>query len=151
LEEGRAGAVVVDTYAILAMAYGELEEGAERVMTQVRRGEVAGYLPVTAAYELHVHWLRGRIPALRSVEELKTFTTRYFRVVELKLDDYLESARVKVEGDEALKESSELRGRALSIVDSAIIWLALRLGAPIVTGDEDLSYVARRKGVAVIW
>lgn len=95
--------------------------------------------------------MRGRIPALRSVEELKTFTTRYFRVVELKLDDYLESARVKVEGDEALKESSELRGRALSIVDSAIIWLALRLGAPIVTGDEDLSYVARRKGVAVIW
>jgi hypothetical protein len=38
LEEGRAGAVVVDTYAILAMAYGELEEGAERVMMQVRRG-----------------------------------------------------------------------------------------------------------------
>jgi predicted nucleic acid-binding protein len=91
------------------------------------------------------------LPALQPLDELKTFTTRYFRVVELKLDDYLESARVKVEGDEALKESSKLRGRALSIVDSTIIWLALKLGAPIVTGDEDLSYVARRKGVEVIW
>jgi rRNA-processing protein FCF1 len=36
-------------------------------------------------------------------------------------------------------------------VDSTIIWLALRLGAPIATGDEDLPYVARRKGVEVIW
>jgi len=151
LEEERVKAVVVDTYAILAMAYGELGRNAEEVLLKIRRGEVVGYLPATVAYELSVHWLRGRIPALKSVEELKTFITKYFRVVELKLDDYIESAKIKVEGDEMLRGSLELEGRSLSIVDSTIIRLALELNAPIVTGDKDLSHVAERKGVKIVW
>jgi len=144
-------AAVVDTYAILAMAYGELGGNAEKVLLQIRRGEVVGYLPATVAYELSIHWLRGKIPTLKSLEELKTFITRYFRIVELKLNDYIESAKIKVEGDEMLRGSPELEGRSLSIVDSTIIWLALELNAPIVTGDKDLSHVARRKGVEIIW
>jgi uncharacterized protein YacL len=95
--------------------------------------------------------LRGKIPALKSVEELKTFITKYFRVVELKLDDYIESAKIKVETDEMLRGSLEPEGRSLSIVDSTIIRLALELNAPIVTGDKDLSHVAERKGVKIIW
>jgi len=144
-------AAVVDTYAILAMAYGELGGNAEKILLQIRRGEVVGYLPATVAYELSIHWLRGKIPTLKSLEELKTFITRYFRIVELKLNDYIESAKIKVEGDEMLRGSPELEGRSLSIVDSTIIWLALELNAPIVTGDKDLSHVARRKGVEIIW
>jgi predicted nucleic acid-binding protein len=151
LEEERVKAVVVDTYAILAMAYGELGRNAEEVLLKIRRGEAVGYLPATVAYELSVHWLRGKIPALKSVEELKTFITKYFRVVELKLDDYIESAKIKVEGDEMLRGSLELEGRSLSIVDSTIIRLALELNAPIVTGDKDLSHVAERKGVKIVW
>jgi predicted nucleic acid-binding protein len=151
LEEERVKAVVVDTYAILAMAYGELGRNAEEVLLKIRRGEAVGYLPATVAYELSVHWLRGKIPALKSVEELKTFITKYFRVVELKLDDYIESAKIKVEGDEMLRGSPELEGRSLSIVDSTIIRLALELNAPIVTGDKDLSHVAERKGVKIVW
>jgi len=151
LEKERVKAVVVDTYAILAMAYGELGRNAEEVLLRIRRGEAVGYLLATVAYELSVHWLRGKIPALKSVEELKTFITKYFRVVELKLDDYIESAKIKVEGDEVLRGSPELEGRSLSIVDSTIIRLALKLNAPIVTGDKDLSYVAERKGVKIIW
>jgi predicted nucleic acid-binding protein len=151
LEEERVKAAVVDTYAILAMAYGELGGNAEKVLLQIRRGEVVGYLPATVAYELSIHWLRGKIPTLKSLEELKTFITRYFRIVELKLNDYIESAKIKVEGDEMLRGSPELEGRSLSIVDSTIIWLALELNAPIVTGDKDLSHVARRKGVEIIW
>jgi predicted nucleic acid-binding protein len=151
LEEERVKAVVVDTYAILAMAYGELGRNAEEVLLRIRRGEAVGYLPATVAYELSVHWLRGKIPALKSVEELKTFITKYFRVVELKLDDYIESAKIKVEGDEMLRGSLELEGRSLSIVDSTIIRLALELNAPIVTGDKDLSHVAERKGVKIVW
>jgi predicted nucleic acid-binding protein len=151
LEEERVKAVVVDTYAILAMAYGELGRNAEEVLLKIRRGEAVGYLPATVAYELSVHWLRGRIPALKSVEELKTFITKYFRVVELKLDDYIESAKIKVEGDGVLRGSLELEGRSLSIVDSTIIRLALELNAPIVTGDKDLSHVAERKGVKIVW
>jgi predicted nucleic acid-binding protein len=151
LEEERVKAAVVDTYAILAMAYGELGGNAEKILLQIRRGEVVGYLPATVAYELSIHWLRGKIPTLKSIEELKTFITRYFRIVELKLNDYIESAKIKVEGDEMLRGNPEFEGRYLSIVDSTIIWLALELNAPIVTGDKDLSHIARRKGIEIIW
>jgi predicted nucleic acid-binding protein len=85
------------------------------------------------------------------MEEVVTLVSRYFRVVELKIDDYVESARLKVEGDRMLRESPELVGRALSFVDSTIIWLALKLKVPIVTGDKDLSYVARRMGAEILW
>jgi hypothetical protein len=33
--------------------------------------------------------IRAVLPALQPLDEPKTFTTRYFRVVELKLDDHL--------------------------------------------------------------
>jgi predicted nucleic acid-binding protein len=151
LEEERIKTVIVDTYAILAMAYGELGVNAEKVLLQIRRGEVIGYIPATVAYELSVHWLRGRIPSLKSLEELKTFVTRYFKTVEPTLDDYIESAKIKIEGDKILRESLELKNRSLSIVDSTIIRLALELGAPIVTGDKDLSHVANKKGIKIIW
>ncbi|MCS7367056.1 MAG: PIN domain nuclease, partial [archaeon YNP-WB-062] len=75
MEEERVKAAVVDTYAILAMAYGELGGNAEKVLLQIRRGEVVGYLPATVAYELSIHWLRGKIPTLKSLEALKTFIT----------------------------------------------------------------------------
>jgi len=149
--EEKSEAVAVDTYAILAMAYGELGKRAEEVLTRIRRGEAVGYLPATVVYELCVHWLRGKIPTLKSMEEVVTLVSRYFRVVELKIDDYVESARLKVEGDRMLRESPELVGRALSFVDSTIIWLALKLRVPIVTGDKDLSYVARRMGTEILW
>ncbi|MDK6028168.1 PIN domain-containing protein [Ignisphaera sp. 4213-co] len=150
-EERNIKAVIIDTYAILAMAYGELGEKAEEIMLRIRKGEITGYLPATVVYELYVHWLRGRIPVIKSKEELKTFVTRYFKVVELRLDDYIESAKIKVEGDKILKEVSELAGRSLSIVDSTLIWLAQKLHIPIVTGDKDLIYVAKKIGIVTIW
>lgn len=149
-EEKGLKAVIVDTYA-MAMAYGELGKEAEEVMLEIRRGEITGYLPVTAVYELHIHWLRGRIPAIRSVEELKTFIMKYFRVLELKLDDFIESAKIKVEGDLTLRREAELKDRVLNIVDSTILWLALKLQTPIITGDRDLSYVAVKKGIKILW
>jgi hypothetical protein len=69
------------------MAYGELGKEAEEILTRVRRGEVIGYLPVTVVYELCVHRLRGRIPTLKSMEEVVTLVSEYFRVVELKIID----------------------------------------------------------------
>ena len=144
-------AVIVDTYAILAMAYGELGEEAEKVLLGIRRGDVVGYLPVTVVYELCIHMLRGRIPVFKSIEEFKTFITKYFKIAELRLEDYIEAARIKVEGDAMLKESTELRNRSLSLIDSTIIWLAIKMKMPIITGDKDLAYVAKRKNVEVVW
>ncbi|MCC6016946.1 MAG: PIN domain-containing protein [Desulfurococcaceae archaeon] len=143
--------VIVDTYAVLAMAYGELGEEAEKVLLSIRRGDVVGYLPVTVVYELCIHVLRGRIPVFESIEEFKTFITKYFRIAELRLEDYIEAARIKIEGDAMLKESIEFRNRSLSFTDSTVIWLAIKMKIPIVTGDKDLAYVAKRKGVEVIW
>jgi predicted nucleic acid-binding protein len=144
-------AVIVDTYAILAMAYGELGKEAEKVLLSIKKGDVIGYLPVTVVYELCIHLLRGRIPVFESMEEFKTFITKYFKIAELQLEDYIEAARIKVEGDIMLKESTELRNRSLSLIDSTIIWLAIKMKTPIITGDKDLAYVAKRKDVEIIW
>uniref|UniRef100_A0A7C5YY43 Type II toxin-antitoxin system VapC family toxin n=1 Tax=Ignisphaera aggregans TaxID=334771 RepID=A0A7C5YY43_9CREN len=147
----KLSAVIVDTYAILAMAYGELGEEAERVLLSIRRGDVTGYLPVTVVYELCIHLLRGRIPVFESMDEFKTFITKYFKIAELQLEDYIEAARIKVEGDIMLKESVELKNRSLSFTDSTITWLAIKMKTPIITGDKDLAYVAKRKGIEIIW
>lgn len=145
--------VVIDTYALLAIVYDEVGARARNVLENVRRGRVRGLIPVTVAYEYIVHWLRGRIPALKSIDEVTTYLKSYFRIAELSYEDYVEAAKIKVEGDEMLSsaEDRELRSRRLSIVDSTVIALALKVGAPIVSGDKDLAYVATRKGVDVIW
>ena len=54
--------VVVDAYALLAMAFGELGEKATQLLKDVRRGRVVGLLPATVVYKYIVHWRRGRIP-----------------------------------------------------------------------------------------
>ncbi len=146
-------AVVVDTYALLAMAYGELSSRAIQVLQGIRRGHVKGILPVTVVYEYLVHWYRGRIPALKTLEEALTFLTTYFRIENLSLHDYVKAVEIKYKGDTLLRkvDDSSLRARRLSIVDSTVIACALRLKLPILTGDKDLTYVATRTGIEVLW
>ena len=145
--------VVIDTYALMAIVYDEVGENAREVLNKIRRGEVSGLVPVSVAYEYIIHWLRGRIPGLRSIDEVVTYLKSYFKVVELSFEDFVEAAKIKVEGDRLLKKArdKELRSRSLSIIDSTVIALALRKQAPIITGDRDLAYIAERKGVEVIW
>jgi predicted nucleic acid-binding protein len=126
-------------------------KGSRKVLLGIGRGDVVGYLPVAVVYELCIHMLRGRIPVFKSVEEFKTFITKYFKIAELRLEGYIEASRIKVEGDIMLKESTELRNRSLSLIDSTIIWLAIKMKTPIITSDKDLAYVAKRKDVEVIW
>ena len=45
----------------------------------------------------------------------------------------------------------ELKGRKLSIVDSTSIHLAKKLGIGVISGDRDLTSVANRMGIRVIW
>jgi len=153
LEAERLRRVVVDTYTLIAMAYDEVGERARDVLNGIRRGRIEGLIPITVVYEYVVHWLRGRIPALRSLDEVVTYLRSYFRVEPLGLDDYIEAAKIKVRGDEVLRnaEDEALRGRRLSIVDSTVIALARRVRAPILSGDRDLAYVAAKEGIEVIW
>ena len=145
--------VIIDTYALLAMAYGELSRTASEILQGVRQGSVRGIVPITVVYEYLVHWYRGRIPALRTIEEALSFLTTYFKIESLTLHDYVKAAEIKHKGDEMLRNASEpaLRARRLSIVDSTVIACALRLKAPILTGDGDLAYVASGLGVKVLW
>lgn len=147
------GEVVIDTYALMAIVYDEVGREAREVLVKIKTGDVRGLVPATVAYEYIVHWLKGRIPGLRSIDEVVTYLRSYFKLVGLTINDFLEAAKIKVEGDGILKsaEDKELRPRRLSIVDSTVIALALRRRAPIITGDKDLAYVARARGVKVIW
>ena len=63
-KETVTGTVVIDAYALLAMAYGELSNTAREVLLSVRKRRVKGLVLVTVAYEYLVHWHRGRIPVL---------------------------------------------------------------------------------------
>ncbi len=149
MDEVGAVAVVVDTYALMAMAFGELTSRAEEVMLDIRNGRRKGLLPSTVAYEFALQWLRGRLPLLRSMDEVRGFLIAYFEVVDLSLDDLLEVAKVKNRGDALLRDSGT--ERRLSLTDASIIWLARRMKAPIVSGDRDLSCVASKLGLEIIW
>jgi len=72
--------VIVDTYAILSMAFDQLGKSAEEYMLKIREGEIVGVVTPMIVYELIVHWLRGRIPSFQSVDEVKTFLYSYFTV-----------------------------------------------------------------------
>ncbi len=145
--------VVVDTYALLAMAFGELSTRAERLMMSIRRREVEGIVPVTVPYEFTVHWSRGRLPGLKSPDEIVAFFSAFFTVADLSLRDYVEVAILKSRGDEILSSSSDprLSGRRLSLVDASVIYTANKVNAPVITGDLDLSYVAGEIGLEVVW
>ncbi|MCD6244475.1 MAG: PIN domain-containing protein [Candidatus Korarchaeota archaeon] len=145
--------VVVDTYALLAMAFGELPRRAERAMMAIRRREVEGVVPPTVPYEFAVHWSRGRLPGLKSSDEIVAFFSAFFTVVDLSLRDYVGVAMVKDEGDGILSSSGDpkLSSRRLSLVDASVIYTARKVGAPIITGDMDLSHVASSMGLEVIW
>jgi hypothetical protein len=106
-------------------------------MLGIKHGEITGILPVNVVYELVLHWLRNKFPVFRNIEEMKTFTLMYFKATDLKLGDYVESAKMKVEGDEMLKSNLELKEGTLSLIDSTIPWTAIKHHAPIVTGDRD--------------
>ena len=148
-----AGKAVVDTYALMAMVFGELGDQARRVMLDIYEGRVRGLVPSTVGYEFALQWLRGKVPGLSSLDEVQVFLGAYFEVVDLGLGDFVEIARIKFAGDEMLASSGdgELTSRRLSLVDSSVILVGARYSAPIVTGDRGLSYVAEKMGLRVLW
>ena len=149
VEESR---VVVDTYAIIADLTGQAPESAVKTLDGIRLGRVEGILHYLIVYELAYHWRLGRLP-FQSEEELREFIDTYFVVQSLNLAMAVEASRLKKLGDELLRNSKNprLSRRRLSVSDVTSIVLAQMLKAPIITGDIDLSYVAQKIGVRVIW
>ena len=145
--------VVVDTYALMAMIFRELSPIAKKIMHSIYRGKIIGIIPETVAYEFAIQWYRGRILVLENIDEVKTFLKAYFVLKKLNFEDYVKAAEIKVKGDKFLSEAEEekLRYRRLSLIDSTLIVTALNEACPILTGDEDLSYVASKMGLDVLW
>ena len=153
MESKKVKEVVIDTYVLLAIVYDEVGENANRVLEDIHKGLVKGLLPTTVAYEYMIHWLRGRIPGLKSLEEVITYLENYFKIVDLTFKDYIDAAKIKVRGDEILRKAEDeaLRSRKLSIIDSTVIALAHKRKAPILSGDKDLTYVAGKEKIEIIW
>ncbi len=88
-----------------------------------------------------------------SEAELLEFIHKYFTIITIDERIALEASKVKIIGDKLLLESGDpgLKHRRLSIADSATIALAEKTKLPIITGDMDLSFVAERLGLKVIW
>ena len=149
VEESR---VVLDTYAIIADLTGQAPESTVQILDGIRLGRVEGILHYLIVYELAYHWRRGRLP-FQSEEELRGFVHTYFVVQPLNPAIAVEASRLKIVGDELLRNSKDprLNRRRLSVSDVTSIVLARMLKAPIITGDIDLSYVAQKIGVRVIW
>ena len=148
----KAKAAIVDSYAIMADLLGQAPRRAQRYLDKVRLGEVKGYLHYSLVYELAYHWRRGGLP-FAGEEELLEFVSTYFKVLSIDIETALEASKVKIAGDSLLRraEDERLRARRLSVADATTIALALRLDVPVITGDADLTYVARALGVKVIW
>ncbi len=148
----KANAVIVDTYAIMADLTGQASPEAIRVLDSIRRGETEGIIHYLIVYELTYHWRKGRLP-FRNEEELLDFVSTYFNIVNLTPEIAVVAARIKIEGDKALRSSGEtrLRRRKLSTSDATTIALAQKLKKHIITGDKGLTYVAEKIGVRTIW
>ena len=145
-------AVIVDTYAIIADLLGEAPRTAREVLDRVRTKSLRGIIHFLVIYELAYHYIKGRLPFL-DVNELMEFLRRYFSIVNLSPVMAVRAAEIKFYGDKLLKQSisRKLKRRSLSIGDALTIYLAKSLNAPILTGDADLTYVAREFKVKVIW
>ncbi len=147
-----ARAVVVDTYALIADLTGQATPKATEILEGVRLGNITGILHYLIIYELSYHWRRGRLP-FRDEEELLDFIDTYFTVKALDSVIAVKASEIKLLGDRLLAKAgdSRLRRRKLSVADATTIAVARVENAPIVTGDADLSYVARSLGIDVIW
>jgi len=90
---------------------------------------------------------------LKNLDEVVTFLTTYFKVVDLGYRDLVEIVIIKARGDEILRNCSDasMKSRRLSLTDASLIYLATKRRVPIVTGNKDLSYVARSMGIEVLW
>ena len=86
-------------------------------------------------------------------KELLDFIETYFDLTPLDPQIALKASKIKIVGDQLLKESNDpvLRHRKLSVSDATTIAVVERYNVPIVTSDADLFYVAKKFGTENIW
>ncbi|RLE71850.1 MAG: hypothetical protein DRJ37_04095 [Thermoprotei archaeon] len=73
--------------------------------------------------------------------------------IAITLDIFDQASKIKLKGDTLLSEADDLllKKRKLSACDALTIAVGKILNLPILTGDKDLSYMAEKIGVEIIW
>jgi len=137
--------VIVDTYALMSKASGEITAKANEYLNNVRIGKVKGLIHPIIVYEFLLQVVRRRIPIFTSAEEALDFLESYFSTVKVENRLAMEAAKVRVKSEKQLKQ------RRLSICDAFTIALAKSIKASIITGDKDLQAIAEQEGIKVIW
>lgn len=145
--------VLVDTYALLAAATGDLTQAAREVFLSLRRGRVRGVVHALIVFEVLYQWRRGRLPGFRDEDELYSYLSRVFDTARITERVVRKAAEVKAVGDDLLRRAPDpsLRARRLSTCDAFTLAVALDRALPVLSRDRDLAYVAEKLGVEVLW
>jgi hypothetical protein len=145
--------VIVDTYALLAAATGDLTPTAQEVFLGIRKGRVKGVIHALILFESLYQWRRGRLPGFKDESELYSYLSSVFETARFNDVVVRKAAEVKLIGDDLLRNASDtsLSARRLSTCDSFTVALALERDLPVLSGDKDLAYVAGKLGVEVLW
>jgi len=139
--------VVVDTYALIAKATGEITERADRCLKDIREGRILGVIHPLILYEFLLQIYRGRIPIFKSADEALEFLKTYFSIINLENNIVSMAAEIRYKSEELLVKLK----RHLSVCDSITIAIAKHIESPILSGDLDLKSVAKKENIKVIW
>ena len=139
--------VIVDTYALMAKATGEITPKANECLENVRSGKLKGAIHPLITYEFLLQFHRGRIPIFETPEETLGFLETYFSTAELSNSMALTAAEIRFKSEAMVTKLK----RKLSVCDSLTIAIAKKTKSPIVTGDKDLKVVAEKENVDIIW
>ncbi len=143
----QAQTTIVDTYALMAEATGEITKKARKSLDEIRTKKVDGVIHPLITYEFLIQYHRKRLPAFDSSEEALEFLNTYFGTESLTNDAASTASEIKMRSLTMLEEMK----RHLSSCDALTIALAKIKGYQILSGDQDLTLVARKEGVVVTW
>jgi len=139
--------VIIDTYALMAKATGEITPKVNKCLENVRSGKMKGVIHPIITYEFLLQFYKGRIPIFKTAEESLGFLETFFSTAELSNTLSLLAAEIRFKSD-ALVTAFK---RRLSVCDSLTLALAKKTKSPIITGDKDLQAVAEKENVDTIW
>jgi len=139
--------VIIDTYALMAKATGEITPKANRCLEDIRNEKLRGIIHPIITYEFLLQFYKGRIPIFKTSEETLDFLETYFSTAELSNSVALLAAEIRFKSDELVTKLK----RTLSVCDSLTIAIAKKTKSPTITGDKDLQAAAEKENVDTIW
>lgn len=139
--------VIIDTYALMAKATGEITPKANACLENARRGKIKGVIHPVITYELLLQFHKGRTPIFKAAGEALDFLETHFSTMEISNNTALKAAEIRFKSDALLAKIK----RSLSVCDALTIAIAKETRSQILTGDRDLRAVAEGENITVIW